>query len=144
VYRLTLHHYLAMSIPSILQPVTLSLDVEIPLHEHPDQTRSRYHHWSSQRLSPSCRPIHEPFTHKVSPRYGISGDSQLVETRIVDVVGSVVTYYACQEGPCSKRARRESGYVFWRGRWWVNWSRVVDARGEGQRGVGLDTVSDGD
>jgi hypothetical protein len=34
--------------------------------------------------------------------------------------------------------------VFWRGRWWVNWSRVVDARGEGQRGVALDAVSDGD
>ena len=34
--------------------------------------------------------------------------------------------------------------MFWRSRWWVNWSRVVDARGEGQRGVALDTVSDGD
>ena len=123
---------------------SLRVDVETPLHEHPNQTRSRHHYWSCQRLSPSCGPKHEPFTHKVCPRYGIGEDSQLVETGVVDVVGSVKTYHARQESPCSKCARRESGYVFWRGRRWVNRSRVVHPRGEGKCSVALDAVADGD
>lgn len=71
---------------------------------------------------------------------GVRPDSELVERRLVDVVGSVEPDYARQKRPRPECAAREPGDMVGFARRGVERCGVVDARGVGEGAVGLDGI----
>ena len=86
-------------ISSLLPP-----NIPPPLQRHPHQTNIRHHHRPRQPLPPPRRPKHQPLAHKMRPRNPIRRERQLVEGRIVNVVGRVDAHDALQEGPGAEEA----------------------------------------
>lgn len=106
-------------------------NVVTPLTKHPHQTACTNNDRPRERLSPPRRPEDEPLAPEVRKSNHICPDRQLVERRVVDVVGRVETDYGGQKRPCAKCAARQPGYV--RGLFdrRVGAGGVVDARGVG-------------
>lgn len=67
----------------------LLLHIIPPLAEHPYQASRRDKHRPRQPFAPSSSPKNQPFTIEMYPCYPICPQSELVQLRVGDAVGSV-------------------------------------------------------